>query len=297
MTQMNLFYHDVTQDLRKLKPTSIEEGQVVHTCSLSPPVAFLGDVGVALFSLSGVCGVLVNNEVVVSGSGGVHHHGLGVLCSPLRPGRPRRTDHRPLGPVRPATTLGGMVCLCVCVIDWILTLCWFLSVQDPCRCRNLPPAAFLGEEVPPGRNQTNNPASVRVRGESGAHVRQVNCSIEPPSFILLAPSFFLCSSSVSPLSGTAQPHFTCTTCCKVRLYLLRGTCHTVGKAFPSHFKSFLPFLKSKHRHGRRPWCLDLRQSPPPSSSTWPSGTSRWASAHSFRSTLSKAGSIINNFFF
>ncbi|KAI3370727.1 hypothetical protein L3Q82_007106 [Scortum barcoo] len=28
MAQMNLFYHDVTQDLRKLKPTSLEEGQV-----------------------------------------------------------------------------------------------------------------------------------------------------------------------------------------------------------------------------------------------------------------------------
>ncbi|XP_059190875.1 putative ATP-dependent RNA helicase TDRD12 [Centropristis striata] len=28
LTQMNLFYHDVTQDLRKLKPTSLEEGQV-----------------------------------------------------------------------------------------------------------------------------------------------------------------------------------------------------------------------------------------------------------------------------
>uniref|UniRef100_A0A3B4WLS7 RNA helicase n=1 Tax=Seriola lalandi dorsalis TaxID=1841481 RepID=A0A3B4WLS7_SERLL len=28
MVQMNLFYHDVTQDLRKLKPTSLEEGQM-----------------------------------------------------------------------------------------------------------------------------------------------------------------------------------------------------------------------------------------------------------------------------
>nr|XP_029133392.1 putative ATP-dependent RNA helicase TDRD12 isoform X1 [Labrus bergylta]XP_029133393.1 putative ATP-dependent RNA helicase TDRD12 isoform X1 [Labrus bergylta] len=28
LAQMNLFYHDVTQDLRKLKPTSLEEGQV-----------------------------------------------------------------------------------------------------------------------------------------------------------------------------------------------------------------------------------------------------------------------------
>ncbi|KAM7003443.1 putative ATP-dependent RNA helicase TDRD12 [Tautogolabrus adspersus] len=28
LVQMNLFYHDVTQDLRKLKPTSLEEGQV-----------------------------------------------------------------------------------------------------------------------------------------------------------------------------------------------------------------------------------------------------------------------------
>uniref|UniRef100_A0A3P8T9Q8 RNA helicase n=1 Tax=Amphiprion percula TaxID=161767 RepID=A0A3P8T9Q8_AMPPE len=28
LSQMNLFYHDVTQDLRKLKPTSLEEGQV-----------------------------------------------------------------------------------------------------------------------------------------------------------------------------------------------------------------------------------------------------------------------------
>uniref|UniRef100_A0AAQ6AJI9 RNA helicase n=1 Tax=Amphiprion ocellaris TaxID=80972 RepID=A0AAQ6AJI9_AMPOC len=28
LSQMNLFYHDITQDLRKLKPTSLEEGQV-----------------------------------------------------------------------------------------------------------------------------------------------------------------------------------------------------------------------------------------------------------------------------
>uniref|UniRef100_A0A3Q1EMX9 RNA helicase n=1 Tax=Acanthochromis polyacanthus TaxID=80966 RepID=A0A3Q1EMX9_9TELE len=28
LTQMNLFYHDITQDLRKLKPTSLEEGEV-----------------------------------------------------------------------------------------------------------------------------------------------------------------------------------------------------------------------------------------------------------------------------
>lgn len=30
LAQMNLFYHDVTQDLRKLKPTSLEEGQVTQ---------------------------------------------------------------------------------------------------------------------------------------------------------------------------------------------------------------------------------------------------------------------------
>lgn len=36
LAQMNLFYHDLTQDLRKLKPTSLEEGQVTqHLQSLS----------------------------------------------------------------------------------------------------------------------------------------------------------------------------------------------------------------------------------------------------------------------
>lgn len=30
LAQMNLFYHDVTQDLHKLKPTSLEEGQVMQ---------------------------------------------------------------------------------------------------------------------------------------------------------------------------------------------------------------------------------------------------------------------------
>lgn len=53
------------------------------------------------YFLSGVCGVLVRDEDVVSGCGGVDRYGLCVLSGSLPPGRPRRTTHRPLRPVRP----------------------------------------------------------------------------------------------------------------------------------------------------------------------------------------------------
>lgn len=56
---------------------------------------------VLLYFHSGVCGVLVSDEVVVSGCGGVDHRGLGVVSGPLRPGRPRRATRRPLRRVRP----------------------------------------------------------------------------------------------------------------------------------------------------------------------------------------------------
>lgn len=50
---------------------------------------------------SGVCGVLVGDEVVVPGRGGVHLHGLRVLSGSLSPGGPGRATHRPLRQVRP----------------------------------------------------------------------------------------------------------------------------------------------------------------------------------------------------
>lgn len=85
MAQMNLFYHDVTQDLRKLKPASLEEGQVTpETHLIQAGDAFL--IGpemdwmcALLYFPAGVCGVLVSDEVMVSGSGGIDHSGLGVL--------------------------------------------------------------------------------------------------------------------------------------------------------------------------------------------------------------------------
>lgn len=54
-----------------------------------------------LYFPAGVCGVLVSDEVVVSGCGGVGLYGLGVLSGSLPPGGPRRTACCPLRPVRP----------------------------------------------------------------------------------------------------------------------------------------------------------------------------------------------------
>lgn len=58
----------------------------------------------------------------------------------------------------------------VCMFLTFVPSSW--SDKDPSRFAELPPAAFLGEEVPPGKNQTHNPASVSVWGEGQAHVRR-----------------------------------------------------------------------------------------------------------------------------
>lgn len=68
--QMNLFYCNLTQDLRKLKPTTLEEGQVRPETHLRQAGKFGGGgLDVCVSFLAGVCGVLVSDEAVVSGSG------------------------------------------------------------------------------------------------------------------------------------------------------------------------------------------------------------------------------------
>lgn len=117
----------------------------------------------------------------------------------------------------------------------------FLVKKDPSGCAELPPAAFLGEKIPPGQNKTNHPAGVSVWGDGQAHVRhhclqmhKAQQYIHIINFYVLGSEiawsceaqFWLCalnllsellffSLSVHPPSGTAQLASTCTTCCKV----------------------------------------------------------------------------------
>lgn len=98
---MNLFYHDATRDHSELLPTSLEEGQV---CLLvRGGAAGVSDACVRV--LSGVCGVLVGEEGVVSGPGGGGRRGLVHVARSLLPGRPRTPVHFPLRPVRPEPPL------------------------------------------------------------------------------------------------------------------------------------------------------------------------------------------------
>lgn len=49
----------------------------------------------------------------------------------------------------------------------------FLLSEGPRGQARVPPAALLGEEVPPGWNQTPNPEGGPAVGQSKAHVRQI----------------------------------------------------------------------------------------------------------------------------
>lgn len=86
--QMNLFYHDVSKDQGELKPSMLEDGQVLGpktTCGWSWTCVYLS---IPL----GVCGVLACHTLVVSGHGGVAFGGPGVLHGLLLAGGPRRTS-------------------------------------------------------------------------------------------------------------------------------------------------------------------------------------------------------------
>lgn len=92
MLQMNLFYHDVTKDQQKLKPSVLEEGQVRQHLTHHWIEGRLGRTCACLYFPLGLCGVLVCAAVMVPGRGGVAHCGLCVLYSSLPAGGPWRTS-------------------------------------------------------------------------------------------------------------------------------------------------------------------------------------------------------------
>lgn len=94
-----------------------------------------------------------------------------VLGFPLTPSGDGLRSESPSESALFAETLA----LAAAVLRWFLrtNLTFVLLSEGPRGQARVPPAALLGEEVPPGWNQTPNPEGGPAVGQSKAHVRQI----------------------------------------------------------------------------------------------------------------------------
>lgn len=168
--QMNLFYHDVSQQ-EELKPSVLEQGQVRQ------PSQRVGGAGPDLLVFLSRC-VWCTGLSSAPGVGPPWSRSSWTLCAARPPAcwwTMENVCSSPLTSKVPASPAGdGLRPVSVssvlrCVLLAELSFC--LLPEDPGGQAGVPPAAVLGQEVPPGWNQTHNPESQPGGGQRQADVR------------------------------------------------------------------------------------------------------------------------------